>query len=103
MTQYVDLSQVQPFLDRGDLVLTHSLRLAREIRITRLAAKREQGHSVVEGRSSAALPIEAWFESRWREQVERGVLPVCRVLTRYEERLLWRQVIDESLERSGDF
>ncbi len=103
MTQYVDLSQVQPFLDRGDLVLTHSLRLAREIRIARLAAKREQGHSVVEGRSSAALPIEAWFESRWREQVERGVLPVCRVLTRYEERLLWRQVIDESLERSGDF
>ena len=83
-------------LERGDLVLTHSLRLAREVRHAFAAAQISRDGKPGVTLAPRAVPLEAWFESLWRERVESGELPVRRLLSRFEERMLWREIIEES-------
>ena len=103
MPNFVDIAPIRAALERGDLVLTHSLRLAREVRHAFASVQAPLDDESVVTVAARVLPLEAWFESIWRERVESGELPVRRLLSRFEERLLWRQVIEESLEQKGDF
>ena len=100
---FVNIAPIRAALERGDLVLTHSLRLAREVRHAFAAAQISQDGEPGVTLAPRAMPVEAWFESRWRERVESGELPVRRLLSRFEERVLWREIIEESLEQKGDF
>ena len=100
---FVDIAPIRAALERGDLVLTHSLRLAREVRHAFAAAQISRDGEAGVTLAPRAMPLEAWFESLWRERVESGELPVRRLLSRFEERMLWREIIEESLEQQGDF
>ena len=100
---FVDITPIRAALERGDLVLTHSLRLAREVRHAFAAAQISRDGKPGVTLAPRAVPLEAWFESLWRERVESGELPVRRLLSRFEERMLWREIIEESLEKKGDF
>ncbi|MEL0314023.1 MAG: hypothetical protein VW983_03320, partial [Halieaceae bacterium] len=63
MPNFVDISPIRAALERGDLVLTHSLRLAREVRHAFASVQAPLDDESVVTVAARVLPLEAWFES----------------------------------------
>jgi len=61
----------------------------------------KEGRSVLQ--PPTILPVDAWLEAIWRQQVEMGNLPPRRLLGRVAERQLWMQVIQNDLKKQADF
>ncbi len=98
----VDVTPFVNDLQGATPVLTPGLRLARAI----TAAWHDYRLGSV---SVGAVPvpqvftIDAWLEGLWRQCVESGVLPVRRLLSRLEERLIWKRIVDADCASAGGF
>ena len=124
---FVNLEPFAEHLMAGHTLLTPGLRLARQIsnawisehlaQSTHSEDKNKYGRGVfskvvLNAQSKGELEViqppgvytvDAWLEAQWRQRVECGQLPVCRLLNRLEERLLWQAVIEQDSDFNEGF
>ncbi len=97
----VTLVALQQYIDRGDIILTPNLRLARRIKQEWDAARAAAGDKVWP--ALAVYPIENWLLDQWRAAVGQGAASPLTVLNRVQELQLWQQVIEQWMAQDGEF
>lgn len=85
-----------PASDSGDVVVTATLRLAREL------ARADDVSAIRAGRVSwvrrEILPFEGWLRRLWREWLYRGSRQPVALLPLGTESVVWEQIVQESAE-----
>ncbi len=96
-----DLTPLEPLLERGYVILTPTVRLARQIKAEGDRAKLATG-----ARAWPALPIqplERWLVTQWELAVGLGLLPARTLIDKPRALELWRQVIEEEEVAGGGY
>ncbi|GAB5449863.1 MAG: PD-(D/E)XK nuclease family protein [Halioglobus sp.] len=94
-----DISDLQPFIDRGCLLLTPNARLARRVKMEWDRSHSDAGAKVWEPLS--VYPLERWLLQQWQAAVLSGELPALLPLSRAQELQLWQQVILEQADEDA--
>ena len=102
MKAAVNIEAIREFLEGDAVVLTSSLRLARQVTQAWVAQQLRTSPTGVVG-EPAVFVVDAWLEQQWRKQVEAGLLPPRHLLGRQEERLLWQQIIEDDMASRDGF
>lgn len=92
-----DISDLQPFIQRGCLLLTPNARLARRVKMEWDRSHSEAGAKVWE--PLPVYPMERWLLQQWHAAVRGGELPPVLPLSKVQELQLWQQII---LEQADD-
>lgn len=79
----------------GPLILCATNRLAQGLR----AAAPDDGAAV--WNTPQAFPLEAWMDQLAEEAMLSGLLPALTLLDAFSERLLWQQIIADSIDPDG--
>ena len=86
-----DISDLQPFIQKGCLLLTPNARLARRVKMEWDRSHSEAGAKVWE--PLPVYPMERWLLQQWQAAVRGGELPPVLPLSKVQELQLWQQII----------
>ena len=100
MPSTVDVHQFEPFLEKGQTILTPGKRLARAI--AEAWVINQQDHQSVFFEASVQ-PVDAWLEQAWCNAVENGLLPMQWLLSAEQQRTLWHEIIRRDIGRNQNF
>lgn len=94
-----DIAPLEPLIRAGYTLLTPNQRLARRIRTEWDRCQSEAGRRAWESLDSH--PVEQWLLTQWRRALREDMVPPRTPLTRQQELLLWREVIDLHRSEGG--
>ena len=100
MPSTVDVHQFEPFLEKGQTILTPGKRLARAI--AEAWVINQQDHQSVFFEASVQ-PVDAWLEQAWCNAVENGLLPMQWLLSAEQQRTLWHEIIRRDIGGNQNF